>query len=109
MVLDVLSGPAGMTEEQAVASVRTIGLIGGPAALQRMQAYKDAPQRGVRQEVVNAWPRFDTVEFTESILARALDAMTCSVRMQARPSHIQWPHPCFQWDQSAEGTAPNDS
>ncbi|MFI1161724.1 NACHT domain-containing protein [Streptomyces sioyaensis] len=69
VVLDVLSGPADMTEEQAVASVRTIGLIGGPAALQRMQAYKDAPQRGVRQEVANAWPRFDTVEFTESILA----------------------------------------
>ncbi|MER5814553.1 hypothetical protein [Streptomyces californicus] len=69
MVLDVLSGPADMTEEQAVASVHTIGLIGGPAALQRMRAYKDAPQRGVRQEVVNAWARFDTVEFTESILA----------------------------------------
>jgi hypothetical protein len=69
VVLDVLSGPADMTEEQAVASVRTIGLIGGPAALQRLRVYKDAPQRGVRQEVVNAWPRFDTVEFAESILA----------------------------------------
>lgn len=69
VVLDVLSGPTDMTEEQAVASVRTIGLIGGPAALQRMRAYKNAPQRGVRQEVVNAWSRFDTFEFTESILA----------------------------------------
>ncbi|MFJ7181110.1 NACHT domain-containing protein [Streptomyces massasporeus] len=69
VVLDVLSGPADMTEEQAVASVRTIGLIGGPAALQRLRAYKDASQRGVRQAVVNAWPRFDTVEFAESILA----------------------------------------
>ncbi|MET8132538.1 hypothetical protein ABZV24_11320 [Streptomyces sp. NPDC005251] len=57
VVLDVLSGPADMTEEQAVASVRTIGLIGGRAALDHVPAAQGGGGHGKVARVRCPLPR----------------------------------------------------
>ncbi|MFE3114979.1 NACHT domain-containing protein [Streptomyces niveus] len=70
LVLDLLPGPDGLSDEEAAAVVVTARLIGGDHALQLLHEYARHPALVVRAELASAWDAFDTVSYARLVLAR---------------------------------------
>ncbi|MBE8520521.1 NACHT domain-containing protein [Amycolatopsis sp. H6(2020)] len=68
-VLDLLADCAPETPEATAATIHAIALIGGPGALELLTRYREAQDEAVIDELVEAWQRFDPVEFAERVLA----------------------------------------
>jgi hypothetical protein len=68
-VLNLLPGPEGLTQEEAVNVVITATLIGTDAALPVLARYRGHPALDVRRQLCWAWHRFDTTQYAEEILA----------------------------------------
>jgi hypothetical protein len=74
LVLEMLPGPAGLTEQQAAAVVRTAGLVGGPAALEVIGRFRADQRPEVCWELGSAWSAFDAEEYVETVLRDAGEA-----------------------------------
>ncbi|MFJ8105037.1 NACHT domain-containing protein [Streptomyces sp. NPDC096132] len=72
LVLELLPGPEGLTELEAAAVVRTAGFVGGDAALGVVARFRSDARRLVRTALDMAWPRFDLVEYFETVLEGTL-------------------------------------
>lgn len=70
LVLDLLPGPEGLSDQEAAAVVTTARRIGGDHAVQVLREYAEHPAPDVRSELVAAWASFDAAAFAELVLAR---------------------------------------
>lgn len=74
----------------AAACVRTLALIGTPAALDALTAFSADPRVTVTRELVRAWTYFDAAEFADRVLAESpLDRGSITVRDPALIPHIR--------------------
>ncbi|MFD3482928.1 NACHT domain-containing protein [Streptomyces sp. NPDC058665] len=81
LVLDLLPGPEGLSDQEAAAVVSTAQLIGGEHALEVLREYAEHPAGEVRDELVSTWSTFDATTFAELVLARVdTTELTISVR-----------------------------
>ncbi|QTA34067.1 NACHT domain-containing protein [Streptomyces sp. CA-256286] len=70
VLLELLPGPSGLTVVQACATIRAASLVGGDAALHAIAKFVNDHRPQVKSEVVNAWDRFDIVEYAKTVLNR---------------------------------------
>ncbi|MFI5665932.1 NACHT domain-containing protein [Streptomyces sp. NPDC051704] len=71
LVLDLLPGPADLTEREAAVTVRTAALVGGPRALGLIARFRTDARPQVAVELADNWRRFRTPDYVESVLAQA--------------------------------------
>ncbi|MER6446880.1 NACHT domain-containing protein [Streptomyces venezuelae] len=89
LVLDLLPGPAGLTETEAAAIVRTAALVGGPQALGRIARFRTDARPQVVVELADNWRRFRTADYVESVLAHVdLGATYVSVYTSEELAHL---------------------
>jgi NACHT domain/Trypsin-like peptidase domain len=69
VVLDLLPGPDGLSEEEAAAVVHAARRIGGEHALQVLRAFRAHPSLTVRNALVRAWPTFEATAYATQVLA----------------------------------------
>ncbi|MFI8100110.1 NACHT domain-containing protein [Streptomyces sp. NPDC086023] len=69
LVLDLLPGPAGLSEDEAAACVRTAALVGGERAMGVIARFRDDERRAVRWGLANSWQMFDPGEYAARVLA----------------------------------------
>lgn len=69
MVLKLLPGPEGLTDDEAANVVTTAALIGTDAALLVLTRYRTHPALEVRRQLSWAWHRFEAAQYAEEILA----------------------------------------
>ncbi len=63
--------PAGLSEIEAAATVRTAWLVNGPAAIDVLAGYATDPRHEVQSELLEAWSYFDPHVYAERVLAEA--------------------------------------
>lgn len=68
LVLELLPGPEGLTDEDALRVVGTAALIGTDAALPVLARYRSHPDARVRVQLTRAWPRFDCAQYVRDVL-----------------------------------------
>ncbi|MET9555619.1 NACHT domain-containing protein [Streptomyces sp. NPDC006645] len=110
LVLNLLPGPAGLTDEEAVAVVTTARLIGGDHALLLLQEYTDHPAPLVRLQLALGWTSFDVITYVERILARtAIVDVAVPVQSAEQLASVHLlgivPHVAFRGNLSPEGMA----
>ncbi|MFF4389029.1 NACHT domain-containing protein [Streptomyces sp. NPDC001552] len=71
MVLELLPGPEGLSEDEAASCIRTAALVGGDRALQVIAGFGRDRRYGVAHEVSESWGRFETAAYAEAVLAVA--------------------------------------
>ncbi|MVO86754.1 NACHT domain-containing protein [Streptomyces sp. p1417] len=69
LVLELLPGPEGLTDDEALGVVHTAHLVGTDAALPVLRRYRTHPSSSVRVQILNAWDNFDTDEYVDEILS----------------------------------------
>ncbi|QIJ61918.1 hypothetical protein [Streptomyces sp. JB150] len=76
LVVELLPGPDGLSDEEAAAVIRTARLVGGDAALRVIARFRGDQRPRIRAEWGWAWSSFDAAEYFEKVL-----------RGQVRPDH----------------------
>ncbi|MFJ8307427.1 MULTISPECIES: NACHT domain-containing protein [unclassified Streptomyces] len=71
LVLELLPGPEGLTEEEAACVVRTAGLIGGDAALSVVSRFREESRPTVSVQLSMVWSRFEASEYVTEVLSAA--------------------------------------
>ncbi|NJP67575.1 NACHT domain-containing protein [Streptomyces spiramenti] len=67
IILDLLPGPEGLTEDEQVATVRTVTALGGTDhALSVLRRHRATP--AVAQQLADAWDLFDTDRYYEEVV-----------------------------------------
>ncbi|MFJ7155026.1 NACHT domain-containing protein [Streptomyces sp. NPDC101118] len=69
LVLDLLPGPAGLSEDEAAGCVRTAALVGGERAMGVIRRFREDARRPVRWVVANCWQWFDARAYAAEVLA----------------------------------------
>lgn len=69
VALELLPGPDGLTDDEALFTAHAAMLIGGDAAIPVLARYQDHATTQVRQLLCTAWHRFDVVSYAESVLS----------------------------------------
>ncbi|MFI6278645.1 NACHT domain-containing protein [Streptomyces sp. NPDC050988] len=80
VILDLLSGPEGLEDDEAEAVVSTAGRIGGDAALTVMKKFRASTDISVQSTLQNDWGNFDTEDYAREVLAHLLDFRHAVVR-----------------------------
>ncbi|PWK66288.1 NACHT domain-containing protein [Streptomyces sp. CG 926] len=89
LVLDLLPGPADLTEREAAVTVRTAALVGGPQALGLIARFRTDTRPQVAIELADNWRRFPTSAYVESVLAHAdLTTVYVSVYTSEELAHL---------------------
>lgn len=71
LVLELLPEPAGLTEAEAAATIRTAALVGGDRALQVIAGFRTDDRYEVGRELSDAWGRFPVEAYADAVLADA--------------------------------------
>ncbi|MEU9099449.1 NACHT domain-containing protein [Streptomyces sp. NPDC048361] len=71
LVLELLPGPEGLSEDEAACVVRTAGLVGGEAALGVIRRFRRDARPPVRVQLGVAWSSFETGTYVKEVLADA--------------------------------------
>ncbi|MFD6886505.1 NACHT domain-containing protein [Streptomyces sp. NPDC059957] len=71
LVLELLPEPAGLTEDEAAATIRTAALVGGDRALQVIAGFRTDDRYEVGRELSDAWGRFPVDAYVDTVLADA--------------------------------------
>lgn len=69
LALDLLPGPDGLAEEEAVQVVGTAAEIGGDPALEILKRFREHPSRRVAEALNRAWPKFDAERYGREVMA----------------------------------------
>ncbi|MFE5714496.1 NACHT domain-containing protein [Streptomyces sp. NPDC056501] len=69
MVLDLLPGPEGLGEEEALMAVTTATHIPSDAAIPYLAGFARGSTLDVRAQLVWGWQRFDTLAYAEAVIA----------------------------------------
>ncbi|MFE4638812.1 NACHT domain-containing protein [Streptomyces sp. NPDC056773] len=103
LVLELLPEPAGLTEDEAAATIRTAALVGGDRALQVIAGFRTDDRYEVGRELSDAWGRFPVDAYADTVLADSpmrtahLHVRTAGqLRALDRLPHIQRLH--VTWD-----------
>ncbi|MFI9294587.1 NACHT domain-containing protein [Streptomyces gardneri] len=70
LVLDLLPGPEGLSDEDAWLVVTTATFVASDAAIPYLSRFTGHPSLRVQSQLVWAWFRFDTDEYAEEIIGR---------------------------------------
>lgn len=70
VVLDLLPGPEGLSEEVAHAVVVAATAVADDQAIPLLARYVDHPSLDVRAQLAWAWDRFDTQRYADAVIAR---------------------------------------
>lgn len=70
LVLELLPGPEGLSDEEAEAVTTAAALVGSEAALPVLARYAEHPADRVRMNLMLAWERFDAPSYADEVLAR---------------------------------------
>ncbi|MEU2394398.1 NACHT domain-containing protein [Streptomyces sp. NPDC007369] len=85
LVLELLPGPGGLSEEETAGCIRTAALVGGPRALRVVARFRRTDRPGARYELGRSWHEFDAGEYADGVLADAtLGATMLPVRTPAQ-------------------------
>ncbi|MFG2722501.1 NACHT domain-containing protein [Streptomyces sp. NPDC048416] len=68
LVLELLPGPEGLSEDEAACVVRTAGLIGGDTALGVIRRFREDERPKVRVQCAMSWSKFDAAEYVTEVL-----------------------------------------
>ncbi|MEV8434638.1 NACHT domain-containing protein [Streptomyces chartreusis] len=74
LVLELLPGPEGLSDQSAAYTVESACLIGGDAALPCVVRYRDHESGVVRNQLGFHWDRFDTETYANEIIRHLLEA-----------------------------------
>lgn len=74
IVLELLPGPEGLSDQSAAYTVESACLIGGDAALPCLVRYRDHESGLVRNQLGFHWDRFDTETYANEIIRHLLEA-----------------------------------
>ncbi|MGW3339769.1 NACHT domain-containing protein [Streptomyces sp. NPDC001009] len=69
LVLELLPGPEGLSDEEAEAVTATAALVGTDAAVPLLARYAKHSSSRVRSNLVRAWDRFDPSTYADELLA----------------------------------------
>ncbi|MBL1107104.1 NACHT domain-containing protein [Streptomyces sp. 5-8] len=69
LVLELLPGPEGLTDEEAEAVTATAALVGTDAAVPLLARFAGHPADRVRITLARAWERFDEAVYADDVLA----------------------------------------
>ncbi|MFD7713940.1 NACHT domain-containing protein [Streptomyces sp. NPDC059786] len=69
LVLELLPGPEGLTEDEARSVVATASLIGTEAAVPVLARFREHPALSVRAQLTWTWHRFDTERYAAEVIA----------------------------------------
>ncbi|MFC5721817.1 NACHT domain-containing protein [Streptomyces gamaensis] len=69
-VLDLLPGPEGLTEEQALAVATTATVIGDDRAIPLLSQYATHDSMSVRAQLAWSWHRFDVDRYADAVVGR---------------------------------------
>jgi hypothetical protein len=70
VVLELLPGPDGLSDNEVGAVVRTAMLLASDAALTKLRAFRAHPSRDARARLTTGWSRFDTTRYFDEIVSR---------------------------------------
>jgi len=110
LVLELLPGPEGLTDEEALGVTVTASILGGEepdGALAVLRRFREHPDLDVRRQLVGTWDRFDAQEYAVEVLDH-LDRtdlfITCaSAEQRAALGRMgSWPYLSFKGAHSAE-------
>ncbi|KUN23905.1 ATP-binding protein [Streptomyces antibioticus] len=110
LVLELLPGPEGLTDEEALGVTVTASILGGEepdGALAVLRRFREHPDLDVRRQLVGTWDRFDAEEYAVEVLDH-LDRtdlfITCaSAEQRAALGRMgSWPYLSFKGAHSAE-------
>jgi hypothetical protein len=79
LVLELLSGRTQYTLREAAATIRMAATIGGDHAMTIIAHCARRDNRGIREEVERAWPKFDPEEFARQVLAESPFASSVNI------------------------------
>ncbi len=90
LVLELLPGPEGLSENEAAHVVRTAGLLGGDAALGVIRQFCTDERPMVRVQRALAWHTFDAEEYVTEVLesASGWDTTYLSVRTEEQLAQL---------------------
>ncbi|WP_405842745.1 NACHT domain-containing protein [Streptomyces sp. NBC_01518] len=98
LVLELLPGPEGLTDEEARAVTVTASVLGGAepdGALAVLRRFRGHPSHGVRRQLAGTWDRFDTREYAVEVLDRLRRDddlfLRCSTREQLEALRLMRP------------------
>lgn len=69
LVLELLPGPEGLTDEEAEAVTATAALVGTDGAVPLLARFAGHPEHRVRANLMRAWDRFDQDVYADDVLA----------------------------------------
>ncbi|MFD8593177.1 NACHT domain-containing protein [Streptomyces sp. NPDC059637] len=70
VVLGLLPGPEGLTDDEAHAAVVAASLIPSEAAIPLLARYADHPHVRVRAQLTHAWARYETGLYAQEVISR---------------------------------------
>ncbi|MFE6403890.1 NACHT domain-containing protein [Streptomyces alboflavus] len=76
MVLDLLPGPEGLSEEEARLVTVAATYIGSDVAIPFLARYADGPNYLVRRQLMWGWSRFDCRSYADSVISKLDDGET---------------------------------
>ena len=112
LVLELLPGSEGLSEEVAAAVVRTAGRVKGDAALEVISRFRQDLRASVTDEICDAWSSFDSDRYAEEVLAgkdwsRSLLTVATSDQLRAlgkvpgtRHLYVRGPRPATGTDRA---------
>ncbi|MFD3578016.1 NACHT domain-containing protein [Streptomyces sp. NPDC058644] len=83
VLLELLPGPVGLTEEQACAVIRAAALVGGNGAMRAIAKYTSDKRHAVRRAIAGAWSRFDSIAYADAVLQHGSFPLTVTSIDQA--------------------------
>ncbi|QIB44354.1 NACHT domain-containing protein [Streptomyces aureoverticillatus] len=96
LVLELLPGPEGLSDDEALGVVYTASLVGNEFALPVLKRFRDHSDLRVRAHLTSAWDKFDADEYADEVLTPALSlSLSRSVRTRAQAEALRrlGPHP----------------
>ncbi|MEU9174209.1 NACHT domain-containing protein [Streptomyces sp. NPDC048420] len=110
LVLELLPGPEGLTDEEALGVTITASLLGSEepeGALAVLRRFRSHPNLDVRRQLAGTWGRFDTEEYAAEVLdhlnRRGLIAVCESAEQRAALARTgPWRGLAFRGDHSLE-------
>ncbi|MEU6390048.1 NACHT domain-containing protein [Streptomyces sp. NPDC046939] len=69
LVLELLPGPQGLSDDEAHAVTVTASLLGEEGSLPVLKKYREHPSLEVRRQLVGTWHRFPAQEYADDVLA----------------------------------------
>ncbi|MDT7845144.1 NACHT domain-containing protein [Streptomyces justiciae] len=110
LVLELLPGPEGLTDEEALGVTVTASILGGEepdGALAVLRRFREHPDLDVRRQLVGTWDRFDAEQYAVEVLdhldRRDLFVICASAEQRAALGRMRpWPYLTFEGAHSAE-------